>query len=206
MSMGISCVLAFCAALIFSSAAAATPIPLNSGDDLSGITEYNNLTGANVLINPHPLWRPNGVGQWVSYALTGYNQPISPPNSTTVPRAIFYEVFTLPAPSIAGSVTVWADDTAAVFIDGVQIWWPNVTQDVCANGPIGCEANEGGAVSLVGLSAGLHTLRIEVYQVGGGPFGVLYEGWVEPIPEPLTLTLIGAGLVALGLLRRRVRR
>jgi hypothetical protein len=191
---------------MFSSAAAATPIPLNSGDDLSGITEFNNLTGANVLITPHPAWRPNGVGLWVSYANTGYGQTTPPPNSTTTPLAIFYEVFTLPTPSIAGSVTVWADDTAAVFIDGVQIWWPNFTQGTCAAGPIGCEPNEGGAVSLAGLPAGQHTLRIDAYQVGGVTFGVLYEGWVEPIPEPLTLTLIGTGLVALGLLRRRVRR
>jgi len=192
-------------AVLFCTAATSTPIPLNSGDDLSGLTEWNNLAGPNVLINPHPLWQPNGAGKWISYALTGDGQ-YYPPNNWNAPLAVFYEIFTLPAPSIAGSITVWADDTAGVYLDNMLLWPPSLTQDnACAIGPIACLPDEGGTFSLAGLPAAVHTLRFEAYQLGGYPFGILYEGWVEPVPEPLTFMLIGAGLAALGLLRRRSR-
>ena len=102
------------------------------------------------------------------------------------------------------ALNVWADDTARVLIDALEVFGPNFTQDICAVGPIGCEPGDVGMITRSFTTGGLHTLTFEVFQVGGGPFGLLYAGEVsEPaeVPEPATLSIMGFGLLVLGLLR-----
>ena len=43
-------------------------------------------------------------------------------------------------------------------------------------------------------TSGVHTIDFEVYQQGGGPFGLLYSGVV---PEASTFLLLGTGLIGL---------
>ena len=68
------------------------------------------------------------------------------------------------------------------------------------------------------ITAGDHTITWEVFQVGtdttssnSNPFGLLYTGSYEQrevvdAPEPVTLSLMGSGLIALGFFARRFRK
>jgi hypothetical protein len=200
--------------VLVSSALHAATIQIAS--DL--VNESNNRTGTNVFITPHPVWAaaPAGAG-WISYANTGMGPgAVDAPNSTSEPRAIFTEQFFLPGTVNTGSLRVWADDTASVQIDGVQIGPAAnfVLDSACAAGSIGCEPLEFADISLDGLSQGAHVLSFSVYQVGGSVFGLLYSGSalsISPIettatPEPGTIFLLGGGLIGLAaVLRRRTR-
>ncbi len=233
--LGVSLVLAL-------SVAQATMIDINSGPGIGS----NNISGVNYAIALDPAWQPNGAGVWISYRddTGGGNPGFVVPNvlgsqnpadlAGQPPSAIFFHSFTLPNPNNAGAVTIWADDTARVLLDGVQQFAANGSQDVhCAGpNPIGCLPNKGQSIPLNGLGAGSHTLAIEAYQRNGGPFGILYQGGVDStgggprpgggpatgggtgpvdsgsaVPEPATYALLGGGLVCLlGIARQRVRK
>jgi len=110
-------------------AAEADTFSILSGSDLTGVTEWNSINGANVVINPYaePVWKdPTEGGKWISYALTGYGQEHV--DSVSVlddfiagpPTAVFYSTFYLPATALSGQLRIWADDTAEVLLDGVS--------------------------------------------------------------------------------------
>jgi hypothetical protein len=193
-------------ASLFALACSATIIPF--GSDL--INEGNSVTGTNVVINAHPAWGSLPGYSWVSYADTGSPGSVSPPNASIpgTPTAVFYEY--LPAMTGSMSVTVFADDTADVYLfdaanpTGLLLKAANPVQDgACAAGPIGCEPKEGWSSGWVPVDpSGPAWLEIHAYQRGGGPFGVLYGGEAQVVPEPGTYLLLGAGLIGMGLLRR----
>jgi methylmalonyl-CoA mutase cobalamin-binding subunit len=155
---------------------------------------------------------------WVSYAATGHYQ-LSPPNvadsiilpNPNPPTATFYEYFTLTHNAIGGKVTFWADDTARIYLESkagaILLREANPIQDsACAAGPIACEPLEGFEYVVGALAPGDYRFRIEAYQRGSGPFGVMYTGAImTDAPEPGTIALFGAGLavVAWGASRRR---
>lgn len=76
---------------------------------------------------------------------------------------------------------IWADDTAAVWLDAALLIAANMSQNVCADGAIGCEPGENGIVDQI-LAIGVHTLTFVVHQAGTytdpkfNPFGLLYSG------------------------------
>jgi hypothetical protein len=192
-------------ASLFALACSATIIPF--GSDL--INEGNSVTGTNVVINAHPAWGSLPGYSWVSYDDTGSPGSVSPTNTDlSTPTAIFYE--NLPAMTKSMYVTVFADDTADVYLYdaanplGLLLKPANPNQDgACAAGPIGCEPNESWSSGWLSVDpSGPAILEIRAYQRGGGPFGVLYGGEAQVVPEPGTYLLLGAGLIGMGLLRR----
>ncbi len=191
----------------FALAASATVVPF--GSDL--LNESNSVTGTNVIITPHGAWGSLPGYSWISYANTGVGPgAISPPstNNPATPTAIFRE--DLPAWTGFMNITVFADDTAAVYLfdnsnlGGLLLKAENWVQDsACAAGPIGCQPNESWTSGMVSVDfSGPAWVEIRAYQRGGGPFGVLYGGEAQIVPEPGTYLLLGAGLIGLGLLRR----
>ena len=179
------------------------------------VNESNNITGTNVYITPDSAWATAPLGSgWISYANTGDGPgSFSPPNNILEPTAIFSQNFVLPDAVNTGSINVWADDTASVFLDGVAVGPPADFTDGshCANAAIGCTQDSFATISLTGLSEGNHTLTFDVYQTGGSPFGLLYDGSVTSVPpasqsstpEPGTFFLLGGGLLGISALRRR---
>ena len=201
--------------------------PITFASDL--INESNNITGTNALIAVHPAWAPNGPNYfWISYrADTGGTPGFVVPNVTNPivlpnpnpPSAIFYENLNIAVNLLGGTITIWADDTARVYLDrpnGTSVLLKDANPNMsgaCADGPISCKPNEFAVLSLnnLGVGAGLYTIRIEAYQRGGGPFGVMYTGRAQdgipddPTPEPASMGTLAAGLGVIAWWARRRR-
>lgn len=152
------------------------------GSDLEN--EWNSVTGANVTIRPHAAWASLEPWQWISYGNTGTGAgAVSPPNSAGPgrPTASFFEA--LPDKAYFVRLTVFADDTAAVYLfdldhpAGLLLAPANWRQDgACAAGPIGCQPGEGLLLEFAVNRFGPALLRFDVFQRGRGPFGLLYGG------------------------------
>lgn len=205
----------------------ATPVSFFSGGDPTGSTQWNSVTGfgvPNLAIAAHPAWQPpQDPEKWVSFTDSGFRAIVLPNagafKSLGNPTASFFVSFFLPNPINVGRITVWADDTAAVYLNDVpsspQLLYARNTSpsdDACVQGAIGCAPGEGGVVPLNGLSAGAHSLRIDAWQLGGDTFGVLYTGEIEsitsdePTPEPGTAAYLLLAFGATAAWRRfRVR-
>ena len=175
-----------------------------------GYAVDNTESSNSLAITAVGAWKQPDTGlyptaTWVSYDNTGAGG-FSPPNGTT---ATFTRTFVLPYAHNSGSVEVWADDTADVWLDGTLFYAANLgaQNGTCQMGVIGCLPEYGGVVSLNGLTAGSHTLTVEGHQVAGDGFGVLWEGQVtSSAPDGgTTLVLFGGVLVGLETLRRKLR-
>jgi hypothetical protein len=206
-------------AIIVAGLAGASPILLQSGVSAG---ESNNQTGVNFVIPMiEPDWAPNRAdgASWISFENTGWqviggvgSAVITLPNATPGhPNAIFDQIFTNTAgTSLDGTITVWADDTAGVFLDGVLLMAPNFSQQAgihCA--PIGITCTGQGTTFDFTVAPGDHTFSFEVYQTGAWTYGLMYDGSLtaeSSVPEPRAYLLVGTGLAALALFRRILAR
>jgi hypothetical protein len=188
---------------------------------LSGVSagESNNITGTNFVIpGLEPAWvadRQDGAS-WISFDNTGWQSiggvgsaVITLPNATPGdPNAIFYQTFTDSAGTLlTGSISVWADDTAAVYLDGALLLAPNYSQastNCAPDDAVTC--NNSGMTANFTTTPGTHILSFDVYQTGSWTYGVMYDGSVtdngsSATPEPESYILLGGGLIALGIFR-----
>jgi hypothetical protein len=176
------------------SAAAAT-ITFASGDGLN----EDNFVGPNMTIAPHPAWEGNrtGGGSWISFANTGDAGTVldNVLDFSDLPSIVFFERVTVGTGSILNAVlNVWADDTARILINGTIVQSPNPVQDgACAAGSLGCQPGEGISANIASfLHAGENQLVFQVFQRGGGPAGLMYDGSVTTLgaPEPATFGMM----------------
>lgn len=182
------------------SAPTASAALINSGP-ASGVCTLFGGGGCTLqAIIPHPLWQTNNPGGsaavWVSHTNSGYGSPAIL-NSANYVMQVRETINVSPINHVILALKVWADDTAGVFLNGNQIFPPNFSQNICANGPIGCQANEPGVFNLLLLAGSVNTIDFQVYQKGSDTFGLLYAGSTKEAPEPSVLALIAMALLSM---------
>jgi hypothetical protein len=161
----------------------------------------------------HPLWQqnnPNGSSAvWISYADTGYQGNHFQPSLGSKQVVAITDTFTAAGSNVL-NLQIWADDSAGVYVDGVQVFAPVYTQgSACSGQVIGCLPGQDGVLSNYHLGAGTHTITFDLYQTGTGtdttsnPMGLLFTGSDVSAPEPAALLLVGGGLIGIGMIRRR---
>jgi hypothetical protein len=164
-------------------------------------------------VNPGTVWAgPLAGTTWVSY-----DPNSGPGNSEPVYDANGYysyaTSFTTTGGTWSGEVTVAADDTVAVFLNGTQISdFGTIGGDAqCADGNPNCRV---GGTSDVFFSSettgfnndGFNILSFVVDQSGSYNQGLDFVGTVTSTPEPNTLLLLGTGLLgSAGTLLRKMR-
>lgn len=113
-----------------------------------------------------------------------------------------------------GSLSIMADDTAAVLLNGqlIQGFEALGSDSDCATGGTGITCSAPYTINLTGLSlvAGTNTLTIVDLQAGtdgqGDAEGIDYYGTITNGPEPGTWVLLGSGLlVVIVMARRRIK-
>ena len=153
-----------------------------------------------------PLVGANGQGSlWVSY------DPNSGPTGSEANFDAngFYTYTTgfVVSQAVFGAVTVAADDTVAVFVDGVQVSdFGTIGGDgQCADGAPNCRTGQSKTVNFT-APAGFLSIDFVVDQSGSHNQGLDYVGFVTETPEPNTLLLLGTGLLgSAGALFRKMR-
>lgn len=165
-------------------------------------------------VSPGTVWAAPFAGTtWVSY------DPNSGPTGgeTTFDANGFYSYatnFTTTGGTWAGEVTVAADDTVAVFLNGLQISNFGVIggDTMCADGAPNCRTGQSANVFFSSSTPGFNNngfnlLQFVVDQSGSYDQGLDYLGSVTQTPEPNTLLLLGTGLIgSAGALFRKMRR
>jgi hypothetical protein len=145
----------------------------------------------------------------VSFANTGdpnsQNYVVLPNGTDT----IFTQTFTLGAPVEGGVLSVLADDTTSVILNGTTIYAADLGGSYlphCSSQPIGCLTSTEATINLApyaGLfNVGVNTLSFQVYQEDLVSYGLDYQGSINT-PEPGTMAMLGLGLVGLFLMCRR---
>ncbi len=175
----------------------------------SSTATANNSGSATQVISPNPAWAaPLAGSSWISFANTG--DPSVPgfvvvPNGTEV---TFTQIFDLTGNITGASLDVLADDTASVWLNGVELASGNLggSYPTCSSLPIGCLTSTMGVFTFAQLQPylkdGENTLSFDVYQEAGSSYGLDYAGTIST-PEPGTLMLLGLGLFGIALNARR---
>jgi hypothetical protein len=189
------------AACMFNAAASACgasgagyTTPTGSGGTITpnGVT----TTGLSVAITPDTLWQPNGPNGdsnavWIGAVKSGEGDPnFVASNLGNLPvYQITSETFVTGDSGGSLNLDVWADDTTAVFLNGVQIAQlpdPTTDQSTCQGHPISCTPGTQGVATSVALAKDTaYTLTFNVWQTGPGldttsnPTGLLYTGSVS---------------------------
>jgi hypothetical protein len=185
--------------LIVASAPADTF--LGSGSTATD-SNQSNSNGATVDITRNIAWAPALYGSsWVSFGLTG---DASNPGFFVVPngtKVSFFDIFNVAGTPTGGTLSVMADDSASVFLNGVLLQGEasgtNNKYTTCSDFGIGCVKPTTFNISASDLHSGSNTLRFDVAQRMGSSYGLDYAGDVTSTPEPSSVSLLGFGLLTL---------
>jgi hypothetical protein len=163
----------------------------------------SNSSGNTIAIAPNPGWAaPLAGSSWVSFGLTG--DPSTPgffvvPNGTIVS---FLDVFNISGTPTGGTISVMADDSATVILNGVTLMaegsMTGNTYATCSDFGIGCLVPTIINLPMSALQKGSNTLEFDVAQRAGSSFGLDYSGSVSETvstPEPASALLLGLGLL-----------
>ena len=164
--------------------------------------QSNSTGGATVEIARNTAWAPalNG-SSWVSFGLTG---DTSNPGFFVVPNGTqvsFFDIFNVSGTPPGGSLSVMADDSASVFLNGTLLHGEASGKGnkyvTCSDFGIGCVRPTTFDISASDLLSGSNTLQFDVAQRAGSSYGLDYAGEVTATPEPSTVSLFGLGLLML---------
>jgi hypothetical protein len=191
-------------------AANATTIFVNS-DALSTANSSGNAT-VNLAgtLHPDPIWgTPFAGSQWISFGSTGDPSDLgyfAPVNGTVV---MYTTTFNIDGAVTLGTLSVMADDTTAIFLNGHTLWSFDPSKGNCNTITIGCIPGTAGLFATADLVpylvTGVNTLTFQVVDIGGASMGLDFGGQLDvaPTPEPSSLALLGCGAIALWVLCRR---
>jgi hypothetical protein len=166
--------------------------PLTAGD-FANATGSVSVANAGGWVDPNSAaWTSNGgdsSATWVSVGQTTGLYKIDFTTGTDAINASFTMTYSVDD-QLGGA------NKEGIFFDGSAL--AGTSTGILWNGGV-----EQKTFSLGNLSAGTHSIYLNVTNSGGGPSGAIFNGTVsgEAVPEPATMAILGLGAAAL--LRRK---